>query len=146
MEQIEVHFQASIEEAQLGTIAAANITKAFYEVVTGSSPGNDNRFIAAVELAIGEASTNAAKYCSAMGRNCSKISIYFRFEGKTLEVMIKDHNGVFDFSGVAAPDFDAMPEQGYGIFIMKNMMDEVTYQHVDGWNIITMKKKISTEE
>ena len=143
MEQIELHFSPSLKEAQLATIATANISKAFYEIVTGYPPALDNRFIAAIELAIGEASSNSAKYYSATNEKDGKIAICFRVKGEVLEILIKDQNEAFDFSGTDAPDFSTIPEQGYGIFIMKSIMDKVTYGRIDGWNVISMKKELS---
>jgi anti-sigma regulatory factor (Ser/Thr protein kinase) len=43
-------------------------------------------------------------------------------------------------NNIALPDFDEHPEGGYGIFIIKSMMDEVQYFHADGFNHLKMIK------
>ena len=44
----------------------------------------------------------------------------------------------------ADPDVNPMEREigGMGIFIVKNIMNQVTYQRLDGKNLLTMKKDI----
>jgi serine/threonine-protein kinase RsbW len=145
MQTIEMTITASLLQAQLGTVAAANIAKAYYSVVAGENARIDDRFSAAVELAVGEACTNSVRYCPASLAGTSRIQIIFEFKDSELVVRIKDSNPPFDFAGTPEPDFASLPEGGYGIHIMKNSMDQVDYRHEDGWNIVTMKKRIEPE-
>ncbi len=146
MEQIEMTFSASLFQAQLGTIAAASIAKAFCRVITGAEGEYSNRFADAVELAVGEACTNSVKYCPPLLVATSKVHLIFEFFEKKLTVQIKDCNPPFDFEAIPKPSLIDLPDHGYGIHIMKESMDQVNYRHEDGWNIITMHKRIPEEK
>ena len=142
MEQMELKIPVTLEQVQFGAIAAANIAAAYYRIVTGNDPGKDNVFIDAVELAVGEACTNSVKHCTTIAPEDIRITICFELYDNQLIVLIKDCNAPFDFDKVLPPDFEAAPESGYGLYIMKQTMDEVHYEHKDGYNILTLKKSI----
>ncbi|MGL1933089.1 MAG: ATP-binding protein [Desulfotalea sp.] len=139
---MELKIPATLEQVQLGAIAAANIAAVYYRIVTGNDPGKDNVFIDAVELAVGESCTNSVKHCTTMHPEESRITVCFELYDNQLRVMIKDCNAPFDFEKVLPPDFEKAPESGYGLYIMKQTMDEVHYLHKDGQNILTLKKSI----
>jgi anti-sigma regulatory factor (Ser/Thr protein kinase) len=146
MDLIELTTPASLEKVQLGVIAVRNIAAAYYQIVTGRVPGEENAFLDAVELAAGEACTNAVKYCPANNRDDHRLHVCFALEEDQLVVMIKDRNAAFDFAAVMPPNFAETPESGYGIYLMKETMDEVTYQRKDGWNIVKLIKRIGAGE
>ncbi len=146
MEQIEMNISASLFQAQLGTIAASCLAKAFYRVVTGEDAEYSSQFADAVELAVGEACTNAVKYCPPSQAATTKVCLFFEFWDKELIIQIKDCNSPFDFEETPRPSFQDLQEHGYGIHIMKESMDQVNYRHEEGWNIITMCKRIPEEK
>lgn len=141
MRQMELKFPATLEQQQLATIAAANIAGAYYRLITGDNDRN-NGFIHDVELAVGEACTNAVKYCCEAQPERVFVSVCFEINNTDLLVTVKDRNEPFDFYNIPPPDFKNVPEGGYGLFIMKKKMDHVTYERLDGMNVITMRKKI----
>jgi len=145
MEQMELKFPATLDQQQLGAIAAANIAGAYYRLVTGDN-NRDNTFIHDVELAVGEACTNAVKYCTAAYPEDIPVQVCFELNDKELIVIIKDRNEPFDFDNIPLPDFENFPESGYGIYIMKEKMDEVRYERLGDMNTITMKKFIVKSE
>lgn len=145
MEQIELIFSASLIQAQLGTIATANIAMAFYREKVGGDAEAENTFIAQVELSVGEACTNSVKYCPPSQVENSKVHILFELGENELIIKIKDCNPPFDFNGIEEPDFETAPECGYGVHIIKKSMDQVDYRREDGWNIVTMKKSTQQE-
>jgi len=142
MEQLELKIPATLEQAQLGAIAAANIAAAYYRIVTGQDPGKDNEFINAVELAVGEACTNSVKHCCSQCPEECRLTVCFELDDRKLMVMIKDCNAPFPFDQAPVPDFEAVPESGYGLYLIKQTMDEVHYLHQDGQNILTLIKTI----
>ncbi len=146
MHMIELTTPASLEKVQLGVIAVRNIAAAYYQIVTGKVPGEENVFLDSVELAAGEACTNAVKYSPAGKAEAHRLQVCFALEEDYLVVMIKDQNAAFDFATVMPPDFAETPESGYGIYLMKETMDEVSYQRKDGWNILKLKKRFGTGE
>ncbi len=146
MEQIGITISASLFQAQFGTIAAACLTKAFLRVITEEDSEKSNKFADSVELAVGEACSNSVKYCPPSLVATTKVQLIFEFGDKELIIQIKDCNSPFDFKSMPRPSFNDLPEHGYGIHIMKESMDQVNYRHEDGWNIITMHKRIPEEK
>jgi hypothetical protein len=146
MDMIELTTPACLEKAQLGVIAVRNIAAAYYQIVTGKVPGEENAFLDSVELAAGEACTNAVKYSPVTNSDHHRLHVCFTLEEDCLVIMIKDQNAAFDFDTVMPPNFAEMPESGYGIYLMKETMDEVSYQRQDGWNILKLKKRFGVGE
>jgi anti-sigma regulatory factor (Ser/Thr protein kinase) len=142
MQQIEMTITASLFQAQFATIAVANIAKAFYQEIKVPGTESEGSFTASVELAVGEACTNSVKYCTPSQAETSKVHILFELHDHELVIRIKDSNPPFDFKDTPEPDYEGLAECGYGIHIMKESMDQVTYRYEDGWNIVTMKKGI----
>ncbi len=155
MDKLELKFSASLKNARLGTVAAAQISKAFYHLIKAEHSGSSNKecvpesdqFAADVEISVGEACTNSVKHCSHPEREDNDIIVTFSIESEAdskhkLTITVKDQNDEFDFDGIAEPNFNEFPESGYGIFIIKEKMKNVTYSHDGGWNILTMTKYI----
>lgn len=155
MDNLELKFSASLKSARFGTVAAAQISRAFYLLVKAEhsdSPDNEcvsesDQFAADVEISVGEACTNSVKHCSDFEREDNQIIVTFSVHGQAdsqqkLTVTVKDQNREFDFNGIAEPNFDEFPESGYGIFIIKEKMENVTYHRDEGCNILTMTKSI----
>lgn len=142
---MEIELKSTLEHAQLGSIAAAHVARTFYGMVMGTEPDADEAFINEVELAVGEACTNAVRHSPNPDDGESDFTLCFRLTKDQLIIEIKDHNPPFAFDEVPTPDFDSLPEGGYGIHLMKSTMDNVNYSHEDGWNIITMKKHLQKE-
>ena len=59
-------------------------------------------------------------------------------------VVIVDDGRPFDSSTEREPDFDATIEEralgGLGLFLVQQMMDEMTYERRDDRNVITLRK------
>lgn len=146
MEEIRIAISATLVQAQLGTIAAAEIAKAYYRQVTDADQQLASTFADAVELAVGEACTNSVKYCPAAQAESCTILLCFELGTRELVVRVKDCNPSFDPASIPVPDFEKVPESGYGIHIMKECMDQVTYERIDGWNVVTLRKSIPGEE
>ena len=62
--------------------------------------------------------------------------------------MLSDQGREFDPTMKDDADVDSNPAErelgGMGIFIVKNIMNKVTYQRLDGRNLLTMKKDIKS--
>ena len=74
------------------------------------------------------------------------IELLAESDGKELTLMLSDRGREFD--PTLRPDLDVTVNPadrelgGMGIFIVKNIMNQVTYQRLKGKNLLTMKKKI----
>lgn len=98
-----------------------------------------------LNLALEEVVSNVILYAypRAMGE---KITIMAQKENNSLVFTITDKGKEFDPTKVEDADVTLSAEDreigGLGIYIVKNIMNEVTYQRLDGKNILTLKKTI----
>ena len=97
----------------------------------------------AVNLSIDEILTNTISYGYDDDAE-HRIDLTFRVEGESLVVTIVDDGRPFDSSTEREPDFDATIEEralgGLGLFLVQQMMDEMTYERSDDRNVITLRK------
>ena len=82
--------------------------------------------LADVENAAGEALANAAEHGDGTGSPGFDISA--TFDGDRLVIEIDDHGRGFDAAAVLAqPRPNAAGHRGFGVFLMRTLMDEVAY-------------------
>ncbi|HVM61812.1 MAG TPA: ATP-binding protein [Verrucomicrobiae bacterium] len=103
--------------------------------------GFDEREAAKIEMAVDEACSNVIKHAYSPDKewrwqHCDpEIRLDIRTEGSRLVVEINDHGQRFDFASYRPADAEnrlrEMKHNGYGIFIMRNFMDEVQYSSND---------------
>ena len=76
----------------------------------------------------------------------AEIEIVAKSDSKELTFTLTDQGREFDPTMREETDLSVNPANrdlgGMGIYIVKNIMDKVTYQRLDGKNILTMTKKI----
>ena len=97
------------------------------------------KVIAQVNVAVDEIFSNIARYSGAtaatLGCSLADGRITLRFS---------DNGRPYDPTGKPDPDTTLSAEErdigGLGIFMVKKIMDEVTYEYVDGLNILTLVK------
>ena len=74
------------------------------------------------------------------------IELMAESDGKELTFVLSDQGRAFDPTLKEDTDMDVNPAErelgGMGIFIVKNIMNQVTYQRLEGKNLLTMKKEI----
>ena len=77
------------------------------------------------------------------------IELLAESDGKELTFVLSDRGKEFDpkLKEVADPNVNPMDRDigGMGIFIVKNIMNKVTYQRLEGKNLLTMTKGIEDE-
>ena len=93
-----------------------------------------------VVSAFGEAFNNVCmhSYRHAAG----ELDIEVDLEPERLLVRLKDRGAGFDPATVHAPDLEALPEGGLGLFIMLRAMDEVRWYRQDGQNVVALAKRL----
>ena len=94
----------------------------------------------ALDLSVSEALANAIKHSSAIGDD--GISLKIDAKRDKIVVEVTDNGPGFDFDSVQIPDFptskaDAKPS-GYGIYLIKELADEISYVRQDGRNVLTL--------
>ena len=77
------------------------------------------------------------------------IELLAKSDGKELTFVLSDQGKEFDPTAKEDADLDVNPAErelgGMGIFIVKNIMNKVTYQRLEGKNLLTMTKGIADD-
>jgi serine/threonine-protein kinase RsbW len=132
--ELSLHFHGKLDYLHLATGVSRLICKTIKEL--------PESFVDEVELAVNEACTNAIKHATDADF-LSRIDVRFRVYETHLVIEISDHGAGFDIESVPQPDFDQHPERGYGLYIIRTIMDEVQYTRGDGFNTLRMKKNLA---
>ena len=105
---------------------------------TGHCEGSDLRIL--VLSAVGEAYNNIVLHGYA-GRTPGPIRMKIRNCSRSVRVEISDTGESFDPAQAPPPDLASLPESGIGIFLMRSMVDEISY--VAGCpNVLTLVKRL----
>lgn len=99
-----------------------------------------------LNLVMEEMVVNVISYAYPEGTEAN-IELKAETKGKELTFVLSDRGREFDPTLSETADMDVNPAErelgGMGIFIVKNIMNEVTYQRLEGKNLLTMKKNIN---
>ena len=116
----------------------------FVEEVAGSH-GVDLSVTLSLNLALEEAVVNIMNYAYPKG-SFGKIDITASYSDGTLIFTLSDAGTPFDPTKASNPDTllpaEERPIGGLGIHLVRQIMDEVSYEYRDNHNILTLKKKI----
>lgn len=111
----------------------------------GEELGLDMELLMNLNLVIEEMVVNVISYAYPEGKEAD-IELKAESDGKELTFILTDQGREFDPTLNVSADMDVNPAErdlgGMGIFIVKNIMNEVTYQRLEGKNLLTMKKDI----
>lgn len=107
--------------------------------------GLDASLVFNLNLVLEEAMTNVIMYAFPEGGK-HELELTAATEGGMLSLVVKDSGIAFDPTAVPDADVTLTAEErpigGLGIFLIRQIMDEVNYERVDECNILTMKKKL----
>ena len=102
-----------------------------------------------LNLVMEEMVVNVISYAYPEGK-VADIELVAESDGKELTFVLSDQGKEFDPTLREAADMDVNPAErdlgGMGIYIVKNIMNEVSYQRLEGKNLLTMKKDILENE
>jgi serine/threonine-protein kinase RsbW len=88
-----------------------------------------------VQLAVHEICTNIVEHAyENTGTNRIAITISPAEQPKRLVVELHDTGRAFDLAAAREPTLDAPQERGYGLFLVRQLMDEVLYDPQPGNN------------
>ena len=98
-----------------------------------------------INVAIDEIVSNIASYAYAPGTGDFTVRFEAREEPRAAVITFTDSGMPFDPLAAEAPDVSLAAEDrkigGLGIFLVKKIMDGVSYQYVDGKNILCIEKR-----
>jgi serine/threonine-protein kinase RsbW len=93
-----------------------------------------------IELALTEALANVIEHSYA-GAGDQEILVDVAVDDDALAVSVRDWGRAFDPGSYAARDLDDPGEGGYGVFLMEQLMDNVTREaQPDGGTLLTLTK------
>lgn len=84
-------------------------------------------FIYNIQLATHEICANVIEHAY-RGDRGGRLTIQLTWDVSEFAADIHDTGAAFDLAAVSSRQPEAMQERGYGLFLVRNLMDEVTYQ------------------
>lgn len=93
-----------------------------------------------LELALQEACVNSVEH-ALENRRDTHLLLRFRFEPNQIEISLEDHGKKFEADGVAVPDLDFPQEGGYGLFLIEQLVDSLSYEREGETNRWLMTKR-----
>ena len=101
----------------------------------------------AIDVAVEELFVNIASYAYEQGEGVAVVQVKVLQDPLSVEITFIDNGVQYDPLAKEYPDVTLSAKErkkgGLGIFMVKNTMDNVTYEYTDGKNILTIKKKLS---
>lgn len=102
-----------------------------------------------IELSIEEAVENVVRYAYEGGIGWLEAGTHLDDKSLILTIELRDAGKPFNPLEEADPDItlsaNERPVGGLGIYLCKQMMDNITYRYEDGNNVLIMKKLVSPE-
>jgi serine/threonine-protein kinase RsbW len=95
-----------------------------------------------INLVLTEAMVNAIKYANA-GDPDKMVHILINICQDELAIRVFDNGQGFDINAIPAPDFNQLEDRGRGIFLIRSLMDSVSYSKVCDGNVLQMVKKLN---
>lgn len=106
--------------------------------------GANMKTVMQVSVVLEEIFVNVAHY--AYGENIGDVDIGYQLDDADAVIQFKDNGKPFDPFAKEDPDITLSAEDraigGLGIFMTKQIMDKYDYEYKDGYNIVTLRKKI----
>jgi serine/threonine-protein kinase RsbW len=94
-----------------------------------------------LNIVLTEAMVNAIEHSSPNDTdNTVRVCIFI--EQDDLCVRVYDHGQGFDIDLVPSPDIDELSERGRGIFLIRTLMDDVSYRKTEAGNVLEMHKRL----
>lgn len=99
------------------------------------------------ELSVEELFMNVSMHGTADAATPPRVSVSVSRDGDQVELVFRDQGQRFDPLSLPPPelsdDIDSVKVGGLGVFLLKEMMDEVEYRFEDGWNCLRIAKRVA---
>ena len=100
-----------------------------------------------IDIAVEELFVNIASYAYGEENGNAVVQVTVHQEPLAVEITFIDNGKQYDPLAKADPDITLSAKErkkgGLGIFMVKNTMDNVSYEYKDGKNILTIKKNLN---
>jgi serine/threonine-protein kinase RsbW len=94
-----------------------------------------------INLVLTEAMANAIRHANE-GDPEKEVHITITIMGKSLNIKVYDQGQGFDICSLPSPDFKNLDEHGRGVYIIRSLMDRVTYRKVKSGHVLEMIKTL----
>lgn len=94
-----------------------------------------------LNLVLTEATSNAIRHSNTDDPK-DTVRITIGFQNDELNIKVYDHGQGFDLEAIPKPDLDHPKEGGMGIFLIKTLMDSVTYTKTARGNVLEIRKSL----
>ncbi len=119
-----------------------------FVVEAAEAAGLDERAVYHCQMAVDEWCTNIVEHGYAYKGENGRIEVDCRSDAEQLQIIIIDDSSKFDPTLLGEPRTDQPIEErepgGLGWFLIKKIMDRVTYEYADHHNRLTMTKLITS--
>ena len=110
---------------------------------------SDDGLLFKIRLSIEEAVENVVRYAYETGNGWMEVSTDLNHDTFELTIELRDAGTPFNPLDRPDPDITLAAEDrpigGLGIFLCKQLMDDIAYRYENGCNILTMKKNINID-
>ncbi len=100
-----------------------------------------------IDIAVEELFVNIASYAYGEENGNAVVQVTVHQEPLAVEITFIDNGKQYDPLAKSDPDITLSAKErkkgGLGIFMVKNTMDNVSYEYKDGKNILTIKKNLN---
>ncbi len=94
-----------------------------------------------INLVLTEAMANAIHHANE-GDPDKEVHITIAILDKNLSIKVFDQGQGFDVASLSPPNFQNLEEHGRGVFIIRALMDHVTYRRTNDGNVLEMIKSL----
>jgi serine/threonine-protein kinase RsbW len=104
-----------------------NIPAAVLHALAERMPdGPPEMTVSELELALQEACVNSVRH-ALDGRSDAKRVVRFVYQPNQIEIAVEDNGSRFEAEEVATPDLEVPQEGGYGLFLIEQLVDTLSY-------------------
>lgn len=97
-----------------------------------------------INLVLTEAMANAIRHAND-GDPDKEVHVAIVIHDMNLNIKVFDQGQGFDICSLPKPDFDNLDEHGRGIYIIRTLMDKVSYKKISGGHVLEMVKSLQEE-
>lgn len=94
-----------------------------------------------INLVLTEAMANAIRHANE-GDPEKEVHITITIMGRSLNIKVYDQGQGFDICSLPSPDFKNLDEHGRGVYIIRSLMDRVTYRKLKSGHVLEMIKTL----
>lgn len=95
-----------------------------------------------LNLVLTEATANVIKHANDSSKK-DTVRITIQLQDHALNIKVYDHGQGFDLENVPLPDLDHPREGGMGLFLIRTVMDSVSYTRQQDCNVLEIVKHLN---